>query len=250
MAKKSSKKQSKQPNTDNSATEPAVNIPLTEEPTTTATNKNTVPPAASPPVSVSSPSPMLPITDAVSIERLVGLAKNSAPDSALGIVWKHAYEEGYQNGRLALLQNLEKKLDEKYKEGEKEGINKGKEKYYGKGIVKGESEEYKRWTTAGHSGRCFKLTAILGDASIQTDPLSITTTSISTQTDSESNITVTEQTNPISTLPTSYLTSGTQTNTLYTSWHPKMEVSVQTNPISTQLNCHATKFPSAHQQTM
>ena len=60
-------------------------------------------------------------------------------------------------------------MDEKYKQGEKEGIKKGKEKYYGKGIVEGESEEYKRWTKAGHNDRCFKSTVIRDDASTQTD---------------------------------------------------------------------------------
>ena len=63
MAKKSSKRQPKQSNTDNLATEPSP----------TATNETTLPP----PTSVSSPS-YKPITDDMSIECLVGLAKDSA----------------------------------------------------------------------------------------------------------------------------------------------------------------------------
>ena len=83
MAKKSSKKQPKQSNTDN----------LAMELSPTATNETTLPP----PTSVSSPS-YKPIMDDMSIECLVGLAKDSLPDLALGIVYRHAYDEGYQKG--------------------------------------------------------------------------------------------------------------------------------------------------------
>ena len=85
MAKKSSKKQLEQSTTTNS------DNTATVLPTTT-------PPMVSPAAPVSSPAAYKPITDDVSIERLVGLAKDSPSDSALGIVWKHAYEEAYQNG--------------------------------------------------------------------------------------------------------------------------------------------------------
>jgi hypothetical protein len=83
-----------------------------------------------------------------------------------------------------VLQNLGRKLEEKFIEGEKEGIKKGKEKYYGKGIVVGECEEHKRWTAAGHGDHCFSLTDVLEDSDVgtQTDPPATTTTSISTQT--------------------------------------------------------------------
>ena len=155
MAKKSLKHQSKPANTANSknlSMESTTDEPSAEE---SAPNIITATLADSPPVSISSPSSYKPITDAVSIKRLVTLAKDSPPDSALGIIWKYAYEEAYQNGRKEVLQNLGKKLEEKYKEGEKEGIKKGKEKYYGKGIVVGECEEHKRWVAAGHSQRCY-----------------------------------------------------------------------------------------------
>ena len=60
------------------------------------------------------------------------------------MLWKCAYDKGYNNRRKAILQNLGKKLEEKFKEGQKEGIKIGKEKYYGKGIVVGECEEHNR----------------------------------------------------------------------------------------------------------
>ena len=95
--------------------------------------------------------------DDMSIKHLVGLAKDSPPDSALGIVYRHAYDEGYQKGQIEVLQNIGKKLKEKFKEGEKEG----KDLYYGKGIVRGEYDEHERWKAAGHGNHCFMPTAIL-----------------------------------------------------------------------------------------
>jgi hypothetical protein len=182
MAKKSSKHQSKPTNAanfSNIATVSATVTPLTGD---IAPVSTMVPPSVSQPASVSSPAPYKPITDSISIERLIGLAKDSPPDSALGIVWKHVYEEAYQNGRKEVLQNLGRKLEENFIEGEIEGIKKGKEKYYGKGIVVGECEEHKRWTAAGHSDHCFSPTDVLEDVGTQTDPPATTTTSISTQT--------------------------------------------------------------------
>jgi hypothetical protein len=120
----------------------------------------------------------------------------------LEILWNRAYEEGYQNGRKSLLQDLKKKLEDKYEEGQKEGIKKGKEKYYGKGIVKGECEEHKRWIAEGHSQRCFTRTVIFEDARVQTDPAA-TSTAISVQTHTQP---------PNSAFSTTYSTTGTQTN--------------------------------------
>ena len=98
------------------------------------------------------------------------------------MVWKHAYEEAYQNGRREVLQNLKKKLEEKYKEGEAEGVKKGREKYYGKGIVVGELNEHRRWKAAGHSDRCFTPAAIQNNAGTQTDTSVTITATVSTQT--------------------------------------------------------------------
>jgi hypothetical protein len=48
------------------------------------------------------------ITHPASIERLIGLAKDSLPDSALGIVWRHAFEEGVERG-MEIGRDLEKR---------------------------------------------------------------------------------------------------------------------------------------------
>ena len=184
-------------------------------------------------------------------------------DSALGIIWKHAYEEGYQNGRLALLQNLEKKLDEKYKQGEKEGIKKGKEKYYGKGIVEGESEEYKRWTKAGHNDRCFKSTMIRDDASTQTDAPATATSSVSTQTtfpttsqarsfvengvDARLALTaaVSIQTDAIIVTAPFSTSTATQTDSINTISPATTDFFVQTDPISTRESHYVIKHPTS-----
>ena len=170
MAKKTSKHQSKPANTanlSNTVTVPTSATPVTEDiaPVTT-----TAPPSASQSDPVSSSAPYKPITDNVSIERLVSLAKDSPPDSALGIVWNRAYEEAYQNGRKEVLQDLRKKLEDKFKEGRKEGVKEGKDLYYGKGIVRGECDEHQRWKAAGHGGHCLSPNYVRDDASTQMDP--------------------------------------------------------------------------------
>jgi hypothetical protein len=220
MAKKSSKKQSEQPITANSSNTATV-LPTT----------GTTPPLESPAAPVSSPAPYKPITDDVSIERLVGLAKDSPSDSALGIVWKHAYEEAYQNGRREILQDLRRKLEEKYSEGEKEGIKKGREKYYGKGIVRGEHEEHQRWIAEGHSQHCFtRAVADFEDTEVQTDPATVSST-------------ISARKPPISESPTTYSTSGTQTSDLYAILHSSTDQFIQTNPISAQTSRHTIRPP-------
>ena len=182
MAKKSLKHLSKPANTANLSNTPTLPTPAT------AVTEDTAPvtPSASPSAHTSSPAPYKPITDDASIERLVGLAKESPPNSALGIVWNYAYDEAYQKGRLEVLQNLGKKLEEKFKEGKKEGIKEGKDLHYGRGIVRGECDEHERWKAAGHSKQCFAAfmpVAILESTGTQTDSPATTTTSIFTQTD-------------------------------------------------------------------
>ena len=104
MGKKSQKQQPKQPNatTGNHVdTIETTSVLTTASVTVSPVNTTATTPA---------PAPYKPITDTVSIERLVGLAKDSLPDSALGIVCCHAYEDGYENGRISLLQNLKKEI--------------------------------------------------------------------------------------------------------------------------------------------
>ena len=238
MAKKSLKHQSKPANTANSknlSMESTTDEPSAEE---SAPNIITATLADSPPVSISSPSSYKPITDAVSIKRLVTLAKDSPPDSALGIVWKYAYEEAYQNGRKEVLQNLGKKLEEKFKEGEKEGIKKGKEKHYRKGIVIGECEEHKRWVAAGHSQRCFAPVAFLESTGVQTDsmmsPTSLAATS-QARTFVENGVdTHLTPTIAVSTQTTALTVTATLTTSISTQTDPPaaatLSISTQTNP--------------------
>src|SRR6267378_677722 len=87
-----------------------------------------------------------PITDDISVERLVGLAKDSPPDSALGIVWRHAFEAGKTLG---------------YSEGTKlfEGADVNEITKIGveKGIEIGHDQEKRAWGTAGHSTTCITV---------------------------------------------------------------------------------------------
>ena len=52
--------------------------------------------ASESPAPPSQPQPPVPddITHPASIEQLIGLARDSPPNSALGIVWRHAFKEG------------------------------------------------------------------------------------------------------------------------------------------------------------
>ena len=206
MGKKSQKQQPKQPNatTGNHVdTIETTSVLTTASVTVLPVNTTATTPA---------PAPYKPITDTVSIERLVGLAKDSPPDSALGIVWCHAYEDGYENGRISLLQNLKKKLEDKYEEGREQGIREGKERYYGKGIVRGEYDEHEKWKAEGHGQHCFTAVAFREDAGVQSSP---TTANIST----------------------SYSTSGIQTSPLATVLHATADHLVQTNSVSIQTSC-------------
>jgi hypothetical protein len=78
---------------------------------------------------------------------------------------------------------LKKKLEERFREGEKEGIKKGREIYYGKGIVRGEYDEHQRWKAEGHGQHCCAASACLENSKIQTDAPDTITTSVGTQTE-------------------------------------------------------------------
>ncbi|KAF8970685.1 hypothetical protein BDZ97DRAFT_57021 [Flammula alnicola] len=103
-----------------------------------------------PPATASSPSSYKPITDAVSIERLIGLARDSPPDSALGIVWRHAFEEGkkigYSEG-ATLVDGMD--INEVLKTGVERGVEKG--------IAIGRDWEKRAWDAAGHSNACITV---------------------------------------------------------------------------------------------
>jgi len=114
------------------------------------------------PASVPTTTSYKPITDDVSIERLVGLAKDSPPDSALGIVWRHAFEEGKKLG---------------YVEGAKlfegvdisEGMKAAAERGYEKGIEEGRNREKRAWGAAGHSTTCITVARPPRGVAVQTE---------------------------------------------------------------------------------
>lgn len=68
----------------------------------------------------------VPITDAPSIERLIGLARESPPDDVLGIIWRYAFEEGKEMGQL-------------------------------EGIEVGRDREKRAWGAAGHGKTCITV---------------------------------------------------------------------------------------------
>ena len=73
-----------------SSNHPAVPIPA---PAPLPTPSTPAMPAPPPP-----PPSYKPITDDASIEHLIGLTKDSPPNSALGIVWRYVFEEGKRIG--------------------------------------------------------------------------------------------------------------------------------------------------------
>ncbi|KIM43451.1 hypothetical protein M413DRAFT_443388 [Hebeloma cylindrosporum] len=101
------------------------------------------PPSSSPMPTLASSS-YKPLTDSISIERLIGLARDSPQDSELGIVWQHALEEGRKAG---------------YAEGAKmvDGMQVSDVLKIGfeKGQVRGIVQERELWEMAGHSTSCF-----------------------------------------------------------------------------------------------
>ena len=134
-----------------------------------------IPPA---PASVPTTTSYKPIMDDVSIERLVGLAKDSPPDSALGIVWRRAFEEGKKLG---------------YVEGAKlfegvdisEGMKAAAERGYEKGIEEGRNREKRAWGAAGHSTTCITVARPPRGVAVQTDaipPCSVTMVAVQANT--------------------------------------------------------------------
>jgi hypothetical protein len=94
----------------------------------------------------------------------------------------------------------------------------------------------------------------LTNAIVQTDPTTFSSTSVTSQawtfvengigTRSAPTVDISVQTSPKTAFPTSYLTSGTQTNHPDINSHPMMDCFVQTNPSSIQTSCHIIKSSS------
>ena len=120
------------------------------------------PPALSAsPVTAPTPPSYKPITDDASIERLVGLAKDSPPDSTLGIVWQHAFEEGKRLG-YSDSAKLFKGADIS------EITNVAAER----GIEIGRAREKRAWGAAGHSTTCITVARPPRGIAVQTDEIS------------------------------------------------------------------------------
>jgi hypothetical protein len=128
------------------------------------------------PASRSPPQPPVPddITHPASIERLIGLAKDSPPDSVLGIVWRHAFEEGkgigYSEG-TKLVDGLD--INELTRIGVERGIERG--------IEIGRDREKRAWGAAGHSNICITVARPPRGVAVQTEdhpPRSITTSAV------------------------------------------------------------------------
>ena len=119
-----------------------------------------------PPTSASSSSSYKPITDDASIERLIGLAKDSPPDSALGIVWRHAFEEGKRIGYSEGAQMVDGiDINEVLRTGVEKGIEKGIER----GIEIGRDREKRAWGAAGHSNVCITVARPPRGVAVQTE---------------------------------------------------------------------------------
>jgi len=137
-------------------------MPSSAKKRTAAKKPQELAPTPASPAPASSPSSHKPITDAVSIERLVGLAKDSPSDSPLGIVWRCAFEEGKKLG---------------YSEGAKlfegvdisEGMRTAAERGYERGIEAGRNLEKRAWGAAGHSTKCITVARPPRGIAVQTE---------------------------------------------------------------------------------
>lgn len=226
MAKKSSKKQPKQPNATNVSDTVTAQIDTTIPITSITTDK----PTSTSQVYAHIPATtrlsffnFLTIATTESILAFLELAATTPEGANLERLWERAYEEGYEKGRKSLLLNLGIKMEEKFEEGVERGMDLGREEGYT--VAK---EAFDNIIKVVKAKEALKVDTT--EAGSQTETRA-TTTSISVQTDSTS------------TLPTSYSTSSTQTSTLYTTSHPTMDVSIQTNPINSQTSCQIIKRP-------
>jgi len=120
---------------------------------------NQAPPALSPPAPVSTSKtaaaslPPPPVTEE-SIAKLIALA-TPLPDLPLGLIWKHAFREGSQEG---FKRGMELFKDKDVKQAFCDGVDKGQ--------IVGILAERKEWEAEGHGQWCFDkpLTCVLCDA--------------------------------------------------------------------------------------
>ena len=209
MAKKSAKKQPKQPNVANVGdTETAQSITTSPVTSTTANQPTTT-------SQVDSHAPATTFFDFITlattedVKKFLNIASTTPEGKNLEYIWRRAHGEGYKKGRKSLLQNLKKKMEDKFDEGVERGMDLGREEGYT--VAKEAFDDLVNKIKAREARK-----TPTSDFSTQTDP------------------TATE---------TSYSTSGTQTNTLHTIWQPTMDVYGQTNPICAQTSCHIINLP-------
>jgi len=142
-----------------SGNSPAMPTPAPAPQPTASIPATPAPPASSPPL-------YKPIMDDASTECLVGLAKDSPPDSALGIVWRYAFEEGKQIGYSEGTQMVDGiDINEVLRTGVEKGIEKGIER----GIEIGRDREKHTWGAAGHSTTCITVARPPRGVAVQTD---------------------------------------------------------------------------------
>src|SRR6266446_2700631 len=117
MAKKSSKNQPKRP--------------------TTANSDNAAPPAGTTEVNAQASAisrlsflnfvTLAPTDD---IKKFLKFAATTPEGENLVYLWKRAYEDGFENGKKSLLQDLGREMEEKFEEGVERGMNLGREQGY------------------------------------------------------------------------------------------------------------------------
>src|SRR6202522_690687 len=118
------------------------------------------------PASPSPPQSPVPndITHPASIERLIGLARDSPPNSALGIVWRYAFEEGKEFGYsegTKMINGLD--VNDITRIGVERGIERG--------IEIGRDREKRVWDAAGHGNICIMVARPPRGVAVQTvDP--------------------------------------------------------------------------------
>ena len=106
------------------------------------------------PASASTASSALPPVSEESLAKLIALA-TSSPDSPLGLVWKHAFQEGLKEG---FRRGVELFKDKDVKQAFQEGADEGQ--------IIGILAEREEWEAAGHGQWCFDqpLMCVLCDA--------------------------------------------------------------------------------------
>jgi hypothetical protein len=233
MAKKSAKNRPKQPTTAN----------FDDAAVKEVTATHTTPLASTPQVDAHAPATtrlsffnFITVATTKDIENFLELADTTQESDNLRYLWERAYEDGFENGRRSLLQNLGKKMEDNFEEGVRRGMDLGREEGYT--VAKEAFDDIIRVVKAREATK-----VDTSDAGTQTNPTRPATTSqvrtfiengIGTR--SAPTVDISVQKSPKTALPTSYSTSGTQTNTL-------VDFFVQTNPISTQASCHIIKPP-------